>query len=67
MVTKVTSCTVTVAAGIVSRGNRARRTMLPWSTSDSAAASSDCWKKTHGISPIIRKIGKSANRWSLNT
>ncbi len=57
---KVTSWTVTAAAGIVSRGKRARRTMLPWSISDSAAASSDWEKNVHAISPIIRNTGKSA-------
>ena len=33
----VTSCTVTVEAGIASRGKRALRTSAPWSISDSAA------------------------------
>ena len=67
MAAKVTSWTVTAAAGIVSRGKRARRTIPPWSISDSAAASSDCEKNVQAIKPIIKKTGKSGKCWSLNT
>jgi ABC-2 type transporter len=45
----------------------ARRTIPPWSISESAAASSDWAKNVHAIRPIIKKIGKSGKCWSLNT
>ena len=54
---KITSCTVTTAAGIVSRGKRTLRTSEDWSISDAALAISDCEKKTQIVIPISRNSG----------
>jgi len=52
-----TSCTVTIAAGTVSRGKRTFETSEDWSTSELAALSSDWEKNSHTTSPARMKIG----------
>ena len=59
-VRKITSCTVTTAAGIVSRGKRALRISEPWSSSDGAAPSTAWEKKIQTTRPTIRNSGKSS-------
>src|SRR3954462_10947686 len=54
---KVTSCTVTTAAGVISGGKPALRRSEPWSSSEEAAVSSDCEKNSQTTRPTIKNSG----------